>query len=254
MNKKIIIAGAASLVLAGIAIAMLISPKTANQSASESTAIKNTQDEPPLKLKSIGINLDKYNPTTGKAGDLTFTKEKLQFDVLFTQYGYLIPGSQTSTGKDKSNPQPTFYAPLGTKVTSLVDGVVVDIPKLYSDDYSVMVAENKNSQWIYETEHVTNVVVNVGDKVTAGQVVAEVSPHDKNANAGLGLFEIGILKAGNPPQHVCPFAYLDQSVKEDIQNKLRDFYQDWNDYKNKQLYDSSKESLIGCLTLDLIDG
>jgi len=137
------------------------------------------QDEPPLKLKSIGVNFK----------DFKFTKEKLQFNRLFMGYGFFIPASSASA--DKKNPQPTFILPLGTKVRSLVDGVVVAIPTVWSGDFSVMVGTgDEKSPWRYETEHVINVVVKVGDKVKAGQIIAEVSDFDKSAPEGFGAVEI----------------------------------------------------------------
>src|SRR3989344_2930710 len=165
--------------------------------------VQNT-DEPPLKLKSIGIEFS----------DLIFTKEKLQFNRLFMGYGFFIPSSSASA--DKYNPQPTFILPLGTPVRSLVDGIVVAMPTLWSGDVSIQVTKSgQMERWIYETEHVINPKVKVGDKVKAGQVIAEVSDFDQGVPAGYGAVEIGILKGGNPPQHVCPFAYLDDSIKEE---------------------------------------
>src|SRR3990167_7994884 len=126
---------------------------------------EDSQDEPPLKLKSIGINFE----------DFKFTKEKLQFNRLFMGYGFVIPGNETSSGKDKSNPQPTFILPLGTPVRSLVDGIVAAMPTVWSGDYSIQVTKSgKLERWVYETEHVINPRVKVGDKVTPGQVIAEV--------------------------------------------------------------------------------
>lgn len=213
------------------------------------------KDEPPLKLRSIGINLDYYNPTTNKAGDVQFTKAKLVTGLLYSDFGYVIPKSITASGEDKANPQPTFILPMGTKVRSLVDGVVVNVPKLYSNDYSIQVATDSKSQWIYETEHVINSLVKVGDIVKAGQVIAEVSPHDQQGNGGFGMFEIGILKGGNPPSHVCPFAYLDDSIKSDTQKKLKALYEAWEGYReDTTLYDESKHITPGCYTFDLIQG
>lgn len=232
--------------------------KNNSNSNNSSVGTTSSDDEPdpngpPLKLKSIGINLDHYKASTGMAGDLKFTKNKLEFNRLWMDYGFVIPANQTAGGQDKANPQPTFILPAGTKVLALVDGVVVDIPKLYSDDYSVMVAPDKGSQWRYETEHVINPLVKVGDKVKAGQPVAEVSPHN-TAPAGYGIVEIGILKGGNPPQHICPFAYLDSSVKDDIVNKMISFYKSWEEYKgDSSLYDENLKT-PGCITLDPIEG
>ena len=212
-------------------------------------------NEPPLKLKSIGVNLDYYDPATNKAGDFVFTKQKLEFNRLFMGYGFVIPGSTSSTGRDKSNPQPTFVVPLDTPVRSLVSGVVAAIPTLWSGDYSVQVTvDGKMQKWIYETEHLINPKVKVGDKVTAGQVVGEVSNFNHGAPVGFGTVEIGILKGGKKPEHVCPFAYLDDSIKEETFKKMKELFKSWEEYTGgKTLYDES--ALIpGCLTLDPIEG
>src|SRR3989344_1270946 len=49
------------------------------------TAVPSSSDEPPLKLKGIGVNFE----------DFKFTKEKLQFDRLFMGFGFVIPGSSS---------------------------------------------------------------------------------------------------------------------------------------------------------------
>lgn len=212
-------------------------------------------DEPPLKLKSIGVDLDYYDPSIGRAGDFVFTKQKLQFNRLFMGYGFFIPASSASP--DKKNPQPTFILPLGTPVRSLVDGVVAAIPTVWSGDYSIQVTKNgKLERWVYETEHVINLKVKVGDKVNAGQIIAEVSDFDKGAPPGFGAVEIGILHGGGEglPQHVCPFYYLDDSIKEETYANLRNLFKSWEEYIGDQtLYDESLP-ILGCLTLDPIEG
>lgn len=202
-------------------------------------------EEPPLKLKSIGVNIS----------DFKFTKEKLQFGRLFMEFGFVIPANTSSSGQDKTNPQPTFIVPLGTPVRSLVDGVVVDMPTLWSGDISIHVtADGKRDKWIYETEHVRNPKVKIGDKVKAGQIIAEVGSFSGGDPPGFGAVEIGILKGGNPPEHVCPFAYLDESVREEILTKIKDLLKSWEDFiGDANLYDESLE-IPGCLTLDPIPG
>lgn len=229
-------------------------PSPQNSTADNQNATANTT-QPDLLLKGIGVVLDTYDPATGEAGDFVFTKKTLLFDRLWMDYGFVIPGDQAAGGQDKANPQPTFLLPLGTKVRSLVDGVVVNVPQLYSKDYSVMVASSKNSSWVYETEHVINPVVKAGDTVQAGQVVAEVSNWDAEANGGLGMVEIGILHGGNLPEHVCPFAYLDPSVKTDLLEKMASFYRAWESYRgNAQLYNEAAMPALGCQTLEAISG
>lgn len=213
---------------------------------------------PSFKIKSLGINIGAYDPATGMAGDLRFTKTKFTsgIQLLFSDYGYVIKAANSASGQDKSNPQPTFIAPLGTKVVSLVDGVVFDVPKLYSNDYSVQVYDGKKAEWLYETEHVINVTVKKGDTVKAGQVVGEVSDYSAHGYDGLGLFEIGLLKGGNPPQHFCPFNYLDDSIKDDTLKKLSALMKSWEEYRgDNSLYpEESAYPVLGCLTLDPIDG
>lgn len=218
------------------------------------TDTKKDSNEPDLKIKHIGINLDYYDPATNRAGDIVFTKEGIsQYDnIIFTNYGEV---SKVSSARptESLNPQPTFTIPLGTKIHSLVDGVVYRVEKLYSNDYTVQVASSSDSNWIYETEHVINPTVKAGDKVTAGQVIAEASTHGSQYHPGFGLYEIGILHGGNPPEHVCIFNYLDDSIKDDTFAKLRAFYKSWEAYMGDDtLYDESKMPVPGCYTLDVI--
>jgi len=200
-------------------------------------------DEPPLKLKGIGVNFE----------DFEFTKEKLQFNRLFMDYGFYITGGPDNPAK--SNPQPTYILPLGTPVRSLVDGIVAAIPTVWSGDISIQVTtDGKLQKWIYETEHVINPKVKVGDKVKAGQIIAEVSNFDKGTPPGYGAVEIGILKGGQTPEHVCPFAYLDDSIREETFTKMRNLFKTWEEYVgDESLYDESL-AVPGCLTLDPIEG
>lgn len=215
---------------------------------------KKESNKPEVKIKHLGVNLGIFDPATTKAGDFVFTKTKFDSGIqqIFMNYGNIVPAS--SAGAEKANPQPTFILPLGTKVHSLIDGVVYDIPKLYSNDFSVMV-KGEGSDLIFETEHVINVLVKKGDKVKAGDVIAEVSDYSKNGYAGYGLFEIGILKGGNPPNHICPFDYLDESIKEETLKNITALQKAWEEFRgDSSIYEESKIKVPGCETLDPIAG
>lgn len=231
------------IILVVIAVGFLFWRFTSIQNENQHTS--QNSDEPPLKLKSIGVNFD----------DFKFTKQKLQFNRIFMGFGFVIPGNMSSTNQDKSNPQPTYILPLGTPVRSLVDGVVASMPIVWSGDYSIQVTESgQMEKWIYETEHVINPKVKVGDRVRAGQIIAEVSDFDKGASAGFGAVEIGILKGGQKPEHVCPFAYLDESIKKETLKKINALFKSWEDYIGDQnLYDENTP-YPGCLTLEPIEG
>lgn len=206
---------------------------------------KGNENEPPLKLKSIGVNFE----------DFKFTRQKLEFNRVFMGFGFVIPANTSSSGKAKSNPQPTYVVPLGTPVRSIVDGVVAAIPILWSKDYSVQVTKDgKMQKWVYEMEHLINPKVKVGDKVSAGQIVGEVSNFNSGAPEGFGAVEIGILKGGQIPEHVCPFAYLDDSIKEETFKKMNNLFASWEEYTgDKTLYGESAK-IPGCLTDEPIEG
>jgi hypothetical protein len=102
---------------------------------------------------------------------------------------------------------------------------------------------------------VINVTVKQGDKVKAGQVIAEVSDYDAKNYAGMGLVEIGVLKGGNPPSHLCPFDYLDDSIKDATFRKITALQKSWEEYRGDvSIYDEAKVAIPGCLTRDPIEG
>jgi prepilin-type N-terminal cleavage/methylation domain-containing protein len=226
--------------------------KTGDNSSSSNTTTTKSESKGDAKIKHLGVNLGTYDPATNKAGDFTFTKEKLSFNRLFFEFGFEVPAN--SAGPAKKNPQPTFILPLGSKVYSLVDGEVTDVPKLYSNDYSVMV-QGENSDLIFETEHVINVKVKKGDKVKAGDEIAEVSDYDAKNYAGMGLVEIGILKGGNPPSHICPFDYLDDSIKDETLKKISALQKSWEEYiGDTSIYDEANAALPGCVSRAPVEG
>jgi hypothetical protein len=205
-----------------------------------------------VKIKHLGVNLAPYDITTNRAGDFMFTRENMTFNLLFFNFGYVIPAN--SVGPEKGNPQPTFILPLGTKVRALIDGQVVRVSKLYSNDYSVML-QGQGSDLIFELEHVINVVVKEGDRVLAGDVVAEVSDYAAHNYAGMGLVEIGVLRGGTTPTHLCPFDYLDESIREATLNNITALQQAWEVYRGDSgLYYEAGEVVTGCYRRTPIDG
>jgi|Napbiome12C3dose_1001474.scaffolds.fasta_scaffold00004_145 murein DD-endopeptidase MepM/ murein hydrolase activator NlpD len=219
------------------------------------SAFNDTSEQPPVKIKGIGVNLDYYNPETKMAGDVRFKGQDFDFKPSFEEFG--IWREPVGGFEGSFNPQPMWSVPKGTKVHALVDGFVKDVPKLYSGDYSVVVVTSMDSRWTYETEHVNNPIVKPGDFVKAGQVVAEAST--ANSNGDWAWFEIGIGRgtqnSWEKPKHVCPFAYLDDSIKEKTLKKITALMTEWEKFANKPNgYNQSKMPIPGCLTLDTVEG
>lgn len=251
-------------VLAAVGYMVLGKNKESGSSTSGSNSTSNSKesssqnDTKSVKIKHLGVELEAYNPATNKAGDFVFTKAKFAagdaMQMLFMNYGYVMPAVNRADGKAMGNPQPTFILPLGTKVHSLVDGTVFETPKLYSGDYSVQV-QGEGSDLIFETEHVINVKVKKGDKVKAGDVIAEVSDYSTKGYAGFGLVEIGVLKGGNPPSHLCPFDYLDNSIKDKTLKNITALQKSWEEYRgDTTIYDESKVVIPGCESRTPIEG
>jgi biotin carboxyl carrier protein len=224
----------------------------------EPTAVKTQTDNSSVRIKNIGVNLDYYNPTTGRAGDFEFFKIKPPYDRLLTDFGHIIPAKDTAEKIDKVNPHPSLILPLGTKVRALIDGMVVDVPKLYSNDYSIQMSKDgTKNDLVFELEHVKNVLVKAGDRVTAGQLVAEVTDFGNHNYPGYGSMDIAVLttKKDGQPQHLCPFLYLDDSIKEEIFKKIRAFYTAWEQYVgNDKLYNENAYKVPGCINTDPVDG
>lgn len=116
------------------------------------------------------------------------------------------PRGVGAIGTGTRNPQPTFFAPLGTPVLAPVTGLVTKVELLYSGDYTIWMAASPDAADVWETEHVIGARVAPGDTVVAGQVIATVSDYDSRNTPGVGLVELGLLRTGSPPVHVCPFA------------------------------------------------
>jgi len=209
---------------------------------------------PPSIIKNIGFNMGPVDLDAGRAGDVRLIGVRTPGGKIVYDYGEVI--LETSDGKPKTNLQPAFYLPIGTKVRSLINGVVVGIPVLWSGDYSVMVAPEATSKYIWETEHVLNPTVKRGERVVAGQVVGEVSNfQSSDPLVNVGAVEIGLLEGGNPPRHHCPFLYLDPSIKSQVENWLVDLRAAWERVQgNPDIYDEGAYATPGCKITDPIEG
>lgn len=184
-----------------------------------------------------------------------------------SDFGFVIPAS--SAGPAKANPQPTFWAPLGTAVLAPVDGVVISVETLYSGDFSIMIGKTgQMSSYVWETEHVINVSVAPGDTVTAGQTIATVSDYECSysrtafgnatyCGTGIGLVELGLLHGGQVPEHFCPFAsnYVDPSAAAAVSAELAAARSTIETaFADPELYEPAGWSTPDCITIDPIEG
>ena len=93
-----------------------------------------------------------------------------------------------------------------------------------------------------------------GDRVLAGDVVAEVSDYDAYNYAAMGLAEIGVLRGGTTPTHLCTFDYLDESIREATLNNITALQQAWEAYRGDSgRYYEAGEVVTGCYRRTPID-
>lgn len=207
-------------------------------------------------IKNIGFNLDYYNPTTNKAGDIEFFNSPDQ--LIFMDFGYRIPAEKTANKQESVEAHPSIILPLGTKVLSPIDGIVVAVPTLYSNDRSIQITPTgKMEGLIFELEHVKNPLVKEGDKVSAGQPVAEVTDFSSQNHPGYGYFDLAVFrtKSNGEPEHLCPFLYLSDNMKEETYAKIRALYTAWEEYiKDNNIYDNNNYTVPGCISIDSIAG
>lgn len=229
-------------------------------SGGSSNAVDSSASIPKV-MQNWGLALAPYDAATGKAGVMqiagvtppTFgnpTDDALYRNIMGV-YGEEVRGAL--------EPQIVFNAPLGTAVISMVDGTVCDMPKLYSNDYSVRVAPTGTTcsggaaAILFEHEHLINPTVQVGDKVTAGQqlgVVSDYNPHWKAK--GMGVLDVGVFfsKTGSTqPWHACPSNFLAPAKKDALLATLASIQNAWIAQRgDPSLYNLAAQNPVGCLT------
>lgn len=206
--------------------------------------------ESPVTIKSLPFEFGPFDPVTKRAGDFQFIDKPMPEGtqpVLFSEFGYVSPGNSSNNYQSKISPQPTVYLVAGTKIKAMIDGTVLSVIKLYSGDYSIHMT-GAGSELIFEHEHVIDPQVKEGDEVKAGTVIATASDVDASKVHGLSIFEMGILKGGNPPMHLCMFDYLDASIKDKTLSDITAFKVSWEEFRgDTSIYDEANTALPGCI-------
>lgn len=218
----------------------------------------------PKVIQNWGLAVDTYDAGSGKAGVMQIkgvtppTFGNADDDAMYRHilgiYGLEVKGTK--------EPQMAFLAPLGTPVISMVDGTVCDLPRLYSNDYSVRVAPTGTpctsgmAPILFEHEHLNSPQVKVGDKVKAGQQIGTVSDYNPHWKAkGLGMIETGVFYSKNDnsgkPWHACLAKYLAPAKKASMLAVLTSIEKAWiAERGDPTLYDLAAQNPVGCLTTD----
>lgn len=206
------------------------------------------ENDPPPTVYNLGINFDDFEFTNY---DLSHYNNKV-----FLEYGSELSGP---AGVDII-PHPTYILPPGVEITAVTPGTVKSIKYQEEfDDYSLAVSVD-NSSWTVDYDHVANLKVEKGDKVEAGQVIAE-SPLETGAlrQGNLGFTEIMIFKDAGFRRHgeqtACLFNLLDESVKDEYHERIFEFVSEWEEFKGEEsIYDEENWVSPGCIVDGLKEG
>jgi len=193
-------------------------------------------------LKNLGIDIQSWDKKTNRAGDFLFENKNYVDDKIFTEFAHKIVNDMG----EKLLPEIGFNIPVGTKIVSPIDGVITDV-KFYepSQDYTIFIKTDESSPWIVGFEHIYNMRVKTGDKVSAGQELAEASP--SYGRIEFGNVEINVWTAEEHIYKYCPVEFLDESLKPIYEEKLNRLAGDWEEFIGKDVYKQEDWIAPGCL-------
>jgi len=203
------------------------------------TATSQSGSEAQPQLSNLGgITFGAYNASTKLAGDIRMDPEH----YLDQDRGYVVPMyvfGQPLPGRSTVQLNPNLeFGGLQKPITlvSAIDGVVGFVKKQTdSDDYEVFLQPKENSQWTIGYDHVTDVTVKQGDRVTVGQVLGKAAKE----NNGTYRYELQINRDVNGlTTFHCPAALLDAANKVTYVSKIEQFITDWNSMTGKKSYGS----------------
>jgi hypothetical protein len=158
------------------------------------------------RLENLAVRLAPYDPVTRRMGDLLLD----QLDRKpFLEFGAVVRGFQ---GENKVLPEFTFTRVDPSAVlVSPIDGVVTSIDDQGDGDVELWLRPSRNSDWLVYLDHVKDVMVRVGDPVTAGQPLCKTA----------GAFELNVMYDRTGAEKVvAPFVHFDPALSDAYQGLI----------------------------------
>ncbi len=194
--------------------------------------------EPPV-LKNLIVSFEDYDPATQTAGDFIFQSN---YNKMFLEFGAVVQGP------DGPKILPTFEYILdeNAQVLAPCDGLIT---RLYfrddSQDYSMIIKNQENSTWFVNLDHIKNITVQEGDRLTAREVIG--NPGNWNNAPGLGRVELSVIN-DEERRNYCPFYVFDPALKSIYEAKVLQLMTDWETFKNDlTIYDQENMAAPACL-------
>ena len=116
-----------------------------------------------------------------------------------------------------------------------------------TDDFSIILLPESDSDWMVNIDHVTDVAISVGDAVTAGQLLGAPGTW----NETYGRVELMVVQGSI---YYCPFDLFDASLKDEYENKVTQLMDDWETFKaDDTIYDQAAMVSPGCNSSTITD-
>jgi murein DD-endopeptidase MepM/ murein hydrolase activator NlpD len=198
---------------------------------------------PAFTIQGLGVNFDRWDPATNRAGDFVFTAGQ--------QKVFLEFGARVGAGGGGTKELPTFEYRISKNalVKAVAEGRIVRFE--YQDDtqdYEIIARSRVNPNWDVGYDHVKNPRVAMGDTVSAGTVLGNPGTWE----AGLGRFEIMINNNATRLSY-CPFCVFDPDSAEAVKARVLRHMTDWEAFKHDPtIYDEKNQVLPGCRYRDMV--
>ncbi len=188
---------------------------------------KEEVDATPPVLKNLLIEFADYDPATQTAGDFTFLNN---FDQMFYQFGYRSGPTLDDLGAEFG-----YIIKEDALVKAPCDGIITRLTLRDDGDYNIIIKNQENSIWFTQVDHLLNVVVEQGDRVTAGQVLG--NPGFWDNVSGLGVVELSVIN-DEERRNYCPFSFFDPATRATYEAKVQKLMDDWEAFKGDDtIYD-----------------
>jgi len=209
-------------------------------------------------FKHLGVDIEPVNPATGMAGAFDLNNLSASGGSMFFEpFGYKPRWGDYAPISDW-----IFSSAPGTNIYSPIDGVVVNVAHNTNwDDWEIIMQPRncaKSEYWVV-LDHVVDVQVEIGQRLTAGQVVAKKGSFTNN-----GLFEgnsrsFEITVGNSKKEAFCPLMFFPEPERTQAIEKLTQLMRDIESFNSPTNYyrqdtynenawfvDGEAGSLVGC--------
>lgn len=181
---------------------------------------KNEVDRKPPALKNLVVEFGEYDPESQTAGDFTFRDN---FERMFYEFGYRSGPTLDDLGAEFG-----YIIREDAQLLAPCDGIVTRLRLRDDGDYNLIIKNDESSVWFTQVDHLLNVVVKEGDRVTAGQVLG--NPGFWDSISGLGVVELSVIN-DEERRNYCPLSFFEPDLRATYESKVQRLMDDWESFK-----------------------